>query len=85
MTFPGLCNVEPQRRRETYLVLAIVLLRVAQHPVAEFKHVLKVRVTLIPQILQLQHGAVATLVSERSLEDTEDLGRQNPTSRLILC
>lgn len=49
----------------------------AQHPVAQFKHVLEVRVSLIPQILQLQHGAVAALAIERSLEDAEDLGRQN--------
>lgn len=49
----------------------------AQHPVAQFKHVLEVRVTLIPQILQLQHGAVTALVTERSLEDAKDLGRQN--------
>lgn len=43
------------RGKETYLVLAIVLLGVAKHPVAESQHVLEVSIALVSQILQLQH------------------------------
>lgn len=45
-------EVRPALRRETCLVLAIVLLGVAQDPVAESQHVLEVSVALVSQILQ---------------------------------
>lgn len=62
---------------KTCLVLAIVLLGVAQHPVAESQHVLEVSVALISQILQLQHRTI-TLVCERSLQDAKDLEGTKP-------
>lgn len=62
-------------RRKTCLVLAIVLLGVAQHPVAEPQHVLEVGVALVAQILQLEHRTLA-LIRERSLQDAEDLKGQ---------
>lgn len=62
---------------KTCLVLAIVLLGVAQHPVAESQHVLEVSIALISQILQLQHRTIA-LVCERSLQDAKDLEGPKP-------
>ena len=61
----------------TCLVLAIVLLGVAEHPVAESQHVLEVSVALVSQILQLKHWTIA-LVCERSLQDAKDLEEQKP-------
>lgn len=69
------------QRRETCLVLAIVLLGVAQDPVAEPQHVLEVSIALVSQILQPQHWTI-TLVCERSLEDAEDLERQKVQSAM---
>lgn len=71
---PPLLNAG-RERRETCLVLAIVLLGVAQDPVAESQHVLEVCIALVPQILQPQYWTI-TLIGERSLEDTKDLERQ---------
>lgn len=70
-------------RRETCLVLAIVLLGVAQDPVAESQHVLKVSITLVSQILQPQYWPI-TLICERSLQNTKDLERQNAWSAMNL-
>lgn len=71
--------MDPHRDGKTCLVLAIVLLRVAQDPVAESQHVLEVCIALVSQILQPQYRTIALIV-ERSLEDTEDLERQKVES-----
>lgn len=70
----SLLEVRPAQRRETYLVLAVVLLGVAQDPVAESQHVLEVSIALVSQILQPQYWTI-TLICERSLENTKDLER----------
>lgn len=55
-----------------YLVLAIVLLRVTQNPVAEATDVSEGGMTLVSQLLQPQHGPIPT-VCEWSLQQLEDL------------
>lgn len=69
------------QRWETCLVLAVVLLGVAQDPVAESQHVLEVSVALVSQILQPEHWTIP-LVCEGSLENTKDLERQRPQSAM---
>ena len=56
----------------TDLVLAVVLLGVAQHAVAEAADVAEGGVALVSQLLQPQHGPVAA-VRERGLQQLEDL------------
>lgn len=75
----GAISTQTCRETETCLVLAVVLLRVAQDPVAETQHVLEVSIALVSQILQPQYWTV-TLICERSLENTKDLERQKPQS-----
>lgn len=65
---------------KTCLVLAIVLLRVSQHPVAESQHVLEVSIALVPQILQLQHWTV-TLITEWSFQDAKYLKKQKQEAK----
>lgn len=77
----SLLKGSPAERRETCLVLAVVLLGVTQDPVAESQHVLEVRIALVSQILQPQDWTV-TLICERSLENTKDLGRQKVQSAM---
>lgn len=77
----SLLKVGPAQRRETCLVLAIVLLGVAQDPVAESQHVLEVSIALVSQILQPQYWTI-TLICERSLENTKDLERQRVQSAM---
>ena len=55
-----------------HLVLPVVLLGVAQDPVAEAADVAEGGVALVAQLLQTEHGAVAT-VSEGCLQQLEDL------------
>ena len=62
------------RRRAAHLVLAVVLLGMAQHAVAQAEHVLVGRVLLVRQLLQPHQGALAPLVAERGLQNAEDLG-----------
>lgn len=76
-----LLSVRAAHRRETCLVLAVVLLGVAQHPVAESQHVLEVSIALVSQILQPQYWTI-TLICERSLENTKDLERQKEPSAM---
>lgn len=57
---------------ESYLVLPVVLLRVAENSVAKPADVSKRRVALVSELLQSQHGAVAA-VCERGLEEFENL------------
>lgn len=71
----SILKVRVAQRWETCLVLAIVLLRVAQDPVAESQHVLEVSIALVSQILQPQYWTI-TLICERSLQNTKDLQRQ---------
>lgn len=68
---------------KTCLVLAIVLLGVAQDPVAESQHVLEVSVALVSQILQPQYWTI-TLICERGLQNSKDLERQNTRSAMNL-
>lgn len=57
-----------------HLVFAVVLLRVAQNPVAQSTDVSERGVALVSQLLQSQHRSVAA-VRERSLQQLEDLHR----------
>lgn len=70
----GACQRAEGRRRAAHLVLAVVLLGVAQHAVAQAEHVLVGRVLLVRQLLQPHQGALAPLVAERGLQNAEDLG-----------
>lgn len=74
-------KVRPAQRRETCLVLAIVLLGVTQDPVAESQHVLEVSIALVSQILQPQYWTI-TLICERSFENTKDLEGQKVQSAM---
>ena len=63
-----------------HLVLAVVLLGVAQHAVAEPADVPEGGVSLVPQLLQPQHGPVPA-VRERGLKELEDLRIKGPRRR----
>lgn len=67
------------------LVLAIVLLRVAQYPVAELQHVFKGSIALITQILQLQYGPLLTFCKccFQNAKDLKHTQTQNKYARLI--
>lgn len=69
------CAGAPQQAAgpdKPYLVLAVVLLRVTQNAVTKAADVSEGGVPLVGQLLQLQHGPVAT-VCEWSLQQLEDL------------
>lgn len=59
-------------RARAHLVLPVVLLRVPQHPVAQPADVPEGGVPLVPELLQPQHRAIAT-VREGRLQQLEDL------------
>ena len=59
-----------------HLVLAVVLLGMAQHTVAQAEHVLVGGVLLVRQLLQPHQGALAPLVAEGGLQNAKDLGEQ---------
>lgn len=63
-----------QRAAAAHLVFAVVLLGMAQHSVTQAEHVLVGRVLLVRQLLQPHQGALAPLVTERGLQNAEDLG-----------
>lgn len=48
----------------------------AQHTVAQTKHVLVGGVLLVRQLLQPHQGALTPLVTERGLQNAKDLGEQ---------
>lgn len=57
-----------------HLVLAVVLLGVAEDSVGKSQHVLIGRVFLVSQLLQMQQRPLPSpAVLERSLQDTKDL------------
>lgn len=63
-------------RAGRHLVLAVVLLGMPQHPVAQAEHVLVGGVLLVRQLLQPHQGPLTPLVTERSLQNAKDLGEQ---------
>lgn len=83
LLYPGLpASVPSEERRQgthpagpscTHLVLAVVLLGVPQHPIAEAEHVLVGGILLVGQFLQPHQRALTPLVTEWSLQDAEDL------------
>lgn len=56
----------------TYLVFPIILLGMAQHPVAKPANMSERSVALVSKLLQSQHGTITT-VCERGLEKFENL------------
>lgn len=66
-----------------HLVLPVVLLGMAQHSVAKPADVSEGSVALVPELLQPQHGAVAT-VCERGLEKFEYL-KEKLRTLFTLC
>lgn len=71
----AILKVRPAQRRGTCLVLAVVLLGVAQDPVTEPQHVFEVSISLVSQILQPQYWTIA-LIREGSLQNPKDLEGQ---------
>lgn len=73
LTVSGCQPLCPQGLPSAHLVLAVVLLRVPQHPVAEAEHVLVGGVLLVRQFLQPHQWSFTPLVTEWSLQDAKDL------------